>query len=145
MLFASSSIQNYHLEKYKVFRTKSLLVFAVVMMVALTSSVMALDTITLRQNMWMWSQCQAVLDEALHFNFGHTPVISPNECYEEIEKARTIICKIVADITTEKDMQEARAVADEFKNMMGCEEEVGLALHKLLDMQEKYIKAHRIY
>ncbi|KAF1082850.1 MAG: hypothetical protein GQF41_0617 [Candidatus Rifleibacterium amylolyticum] len=127
------------------FRTKSLLVFAVVMMLTLASSLMALDTVTLRQNMWMWSQCQAVLNESLHFNFGHTPVISPEECYNEIEKARGIICKIVADITTEKDMREARAVADEFKNMMDCEEEVGLALHKLLDMQEKYIKAHRIY
>ncbi|PKL47996.1 MAG: hypothetical protein CVV42_10965 [Candidatus Riflebacteria bacterium HGW-Riflebacteria-2] len=127
------------------FRTKSLLVFAVVLMVTLTSSVMALDTVTLRQNMWMWSQCQAVLNESLHFNFGHTPVISPDECYNEIEKARGIICRIVAEITSEKDMREARAVADEFKNMMDCEEEVGLALHKLLDMQEKYIKAHRIY
>ena len=106
---------------------------------------MALDTVTLRQNMWMWSQCQAVLNESLHFNFGHTPVISPDECYNEIEKARGIICRIVAEITSEKDMREARAVADEFKNMMDCEEEVGLALHKLLDMQEKYIKAHRIY
>lgn len=143
MLLATYKIN--HPEKFKVFRTKSLLVFAVVVMVTLTSSVMALDTVTLRQNMWMWSQCEAVLNESLHFNFGHTPVISPDECYEEIEKARGIICKIVADITTEKDMREARAVADEFKNMMDCEEEVGLALHKLLDMQEKYIKAHRIY
>ncbi|PKL44378.1 MAG: hypothetical protein CVV41_07005 [Candidatus Riflebacteria bacterium HGW-Riflebacteria-1] len=127
------------------FRTKSLLVFAVVMMVALTSSVMALDTVTLRQNMWMWSQCEAVLAESLHFNFGHTPVISPEECYNEIEKARMIISKIVAEIASEKDMLEARAVADEFASMLDKEEEVGKTLHKLLDMQAKYIKAHHIY
>ena len=124
---------------------KSMIVFAVVMMVALTSSAMALDVLTLRQNMWVWSSLEAVLSESLSFNFGHTPVVSPDECYREIEKARMIISKIVAEISTEKDMGEARAVADEFVNMLDHEKEVGETLHKLLDMQEKYIKAHLVY
>ncbi|MBU1105247.1 MAG: hypothetical protein KKB51_01165 [Candidatus Riflebacteria bacterium] len=122
---------------------KSIIVFAVVMMVALTSSAMALDVPTLRQNMWMWSSLEAVLSESM--GSSYPPVVSPEECHREIEKARMIICKIVSEISTEKDMTEARTVADEFVSMFDHEKEVGITLHKLLDMQEKYIKAHRIY
>lgn len=123
---------------------KHLKVFAVMLLVFVSCSVFALDTVTLRQNMWKWSSLEAVIDESLHFNFGHqyTPVVSLDEAYIEIENARMEISKIVAGIDTAKEMLEARTVADEFKNMYGHEAEVGKTLHKLLDMQEKYIKVH---
>jgi hypothetical protein len=125
-------------------RNKSARVFAVIFMLAIASSVMALDILTLRQNMWKWSSLEAVINESLSFNFGHhyTPVVPIDEAYIEIEAARTEICKIVAGIDNSKDMEEAREVADEFQKMLGHEAEVGNALDKLLDMQEKYIKVH---
>lgn len=128
------------------FRNKISIVFAILLFVAFSTAAMALDTLTLRQNMWKWSSLEAVLSESLSFNFGHhyTPVVSPEEAYNEIENARMEISRIVAGIDNSKDMAEARTVADEFKSMSGHEEEVGKTLHKLLDMQEKYLKVHSI-
>ncbi len=119
-------------------------VFAVILLVFISNSVFAIDEVNLRQNMWKWSSLEAVISESLSFNFGHhyTPVVSIEEAYQEIENARMEVSKIVAGIETAKDMAEARAVAEEFKSMYGHEAEVGKTLHKLLDMQEKYLKIH---
>ncbi|MDN5279546.1 MAG: hypothetical protein PWR01_3511 [Clostridiales bacterium] len=126
------------------FKLKTVAVFALIAILFTAGSVFALDTLTLRQNMWKWASLEAVLSESLHFNFGHhyTPVLSPEEAYNEIELVRSDISKTVASIDNDKDMMQAREVADYFQNMHGHEAEVGKTLHKLLDMQEKYISIH---
>lgn len=124
------------------FRIKSTLVLAIMLLLALASSAMALDIPTLRQNMWVWSSLESVLHDSHGSGHGIPPVVPPAEAQDEIEKARAIISKIVASIDNAKDMAEARAVAAEFVSMSDHEEEVGKSLHKLLDMQEKYLKAH---
>lgn len=128
------------------FRSTKLVVFAVVFLLALASSAFALDTVTLRQQMWTWSSLEAVISESTHMGgeFGPTPpVVDIKEAWQCIEDARARICKIVADIRTAEEMAEARKVADEFVSMLDKEEEVGRSLHRLLDMQEKYLKVHR--
>jgi hypothetical protein len=123
---------------------KKFFIVAVIFVMALSSSLLAIDTLTLRQNLWKWASLEAVINESLHFNFGHhyTPVVSIDEAYREIEAVRMDVSRSVAAIETVEEMRLAREVADEFKNMFGHEAEVGKTLHKLLDMQEKYLKAH---
>lgn len=118
------------------FRTKNLVVFAVVFLLAVASSAFAINVPELRQQMWTWSTLEAVLHES-------SPVISPTEAYNCIEEARAKISKMVAEIKTLEEMAKAREVAKEFINMQDYEEEVGHALNKMLDKQEKYLKAHR--
>ncbi len=122
------------------FRTKKLVVFAVVFLLAMASSAFALNVAELRQQMWTWSSLEAVLHESNHMGGS---VISPVEAENCINEARNKICKMVSDIKTAEEMAKAREVAQEFISMYDHEEEVGLALNKLLDMQEKYLQAHR--
>lgn len=126
------------------FRTKKVLVFAVVCLISMASAAFALNLVELRQQMWTWSSLEAVLHDATHMGgYGSSPVVSPQEADKCIGEARAKISKMVADIATSKEMLQARAVADEFVGMQDFEAEVGKSLHKLLDMQEKYLKAHR--
>ncbi|MDD3148742.1 MAG: hypothetical protein PHD82_15715 [Candidatus Riflebacteria bacterium] len=129
------------------FRTKKMMVFAVVCLLAMASAAFALNVAELRQQMWTWSSLEAVLHEATHMHggpdgLGAMPVLSPQEADKCIAEARNKISKMVADIKTAEEMTKARAVATEFVDMQGFEEEVGRSLHKLLDLQEKYLKAH---
>jgi len=120
----------------KMFRTKSLVVFAVVLLLAVASSAFALNVPELRQQMWTWSTLEAVIHES-------SPVISPTEAENCIAEARAKISKMVAEIKTPEEMAKGREVASEFISMNDYEEEVGHALNRMLDMQEKYLKAHR--
>ncbi len=122
------------------FRTKNVLVFAVVLLLAVASSAFALDVKELRQQMWTWSSLEAVLNESTHMGGS---VISPVEAENCINEARAKISKMVADIKTAEELAQGREVANEFVSMHDHEEEVGIALNKLLDMQEKYLKAHQ--
>ena len=126
------------------FRTKKVVVFAVVFLLAIASSAFALNVADLRQQMWTWSSLEAVLHEATHSGgYGSSPVVSPQEADKCIAEAREKISKMVADIKTAEEMAQARAVAAEFVSMDGFEEEVGVSLNKLLDRQEKFLKAHQ--
>jgi len=117
-----------------------MVVFAVVFLLAMASSAFALNVAELRQQMWTWSSLEAVLQESNHMGGS---IISPVEAENCINEARNKICKMVSDIKTAEEMAKAREVAQEFISMYDHEEEVGLALNKLLDMQEKYLQAHR--
>jgi len=123
-----------------VFRTKKLVVFAVVFLLAMASSAFALNVAELRQQMWTWSSLEAVLQESNHMGGS---VISPVEAENCIYEAVNKITKMVSDIKTADEMAKARAVADEFINMGDHEEEVGLSFNKMLDKQENFLKAHR--
>jgi len=123
-----------------VFRTKKLVVFAVVFLLAIASSAFALDVAELRQQMWTWSSLEAVLQESNHMGGS---VISPVEAENCIIEAVNKITKMVSEIKTADEMAKARATANEFINMDGHEEEVGLSLSKMLDKQEKFLKAHQ--
>lgn len=125
------------------FRSTKLVVLAVVLLLTMASSAFALDKVTLNQQMWTWSSLEAVLSESSHYNGSNPPVIDPKEAEQCIEDAKAKISKIVADIATVEELAEARTIANDFVNMMDKEEEVGIALNKMLDMQEKYLKAHR--
>ena len=107
-------------------------------------SVMALDTVSLRQNMWRWASLETKISGGLDFDFGNNqdPMISTEEAYQALDEVRQKVSLIVASIKTEKEMQEARVVAKEFSAMFNKHAEVGKALGKLLDMQEKYLSAH---
>ncbi len=122
------------------FRTKKLVVFAVVFLLAIASSAFALDVAELRQQMWTWSSLEAVLQESSQMGGS---VISPVEAENCIIEAVNKITKMVSEIKTTEDMTKARTVADEFIKMDGHEEEVGLSLSKMLDKQEKFLKAHQ--
>ena len=122
------------------FRTKKMVVFAVVFLLAMASSAFALNVADLRQQMWTWSSLEAVLQESNHMGGS---VISPVEAENCIYEAVNKITKMVSDIKTADEMAKARAVANEFINMDGHEEEVGLSLSKMLDKHEKFLKAHQ--
>ncbi len=121
------------------FRTKKVVVFAVVCLLAMASAAFALNVAELRQQMWTWSSLEAVLHETQTSGGG---VISPVEAENCIAEAYAKISKMVSEIRTADEMTKARAAADEFVGMDGYEEEVGRSLHKMLDNQEKYLKAH---
>lgn len=124
------------------FKSTKLVVLAVVLLLAVASSAFALDKVALNQQMWTWSSLEAVLSESSHNYGGHPPVIDPKEAELGIEEAKAKICKMVSGIETKEELLEARKIANEFVSMQDKEEEVGLALNKLLDAQEKYLKAH---
>ncbi|HNX74425.1 MAG TPA: hypothetical protein PLM07_16165 [Candidatus Rifleibacterium sp.] len=126
------------------FRTKKVVVFAVVFLLAIASSAFALNVAELRQQMWTWSSLESVLHDATHSGgYGSSPVVSPQEADKCIAEAREKISKMVADIKTAEELAQARAVAAEFISMDDFEEEVGVSLNKLLDRQEKFLKAHQ--
>ena len=122
------------------FRTKKMVVFAVVFLLAMASSAFALNVADLRQQMWTWSSLEAVLQESNHMGGS---VISPVEAENCIYEAVNKITKMVSNIKTADEMAKARAVAAEFINMGDHEEEVGLSFNKMLDKQENFLKAHR--
>ena len=123
------------------FKSIKLAVFAAALLLVVASSAFALDMKDLNQQMWTWSQLEAVLQESSHSNYP--PVVEPQEAYRCIEEAKAKIVKIVAAIATADELSEARKKAAEFVSMGDFEKEVGIALNKLLDKQEKYLNAHR--
>lgn len=90
----------------------------------------------LSKHLWAWSTMEEVLDETM-------PPISPKEAEETILKAQAEISIIIAGIKTSDEMLAARRIADEFVNMGEKQEEVGRALHRLLDRQGNFLEAHR--
>ena len=124
------------------FRSTKSVVFVVVLLLTVASSAFALDVKALNQQMWTWSQLESVLQSASHGG-SYPPVVEPQEAMRCIEEAKAKICKMVADIATAEELSQAREKANEFVSMGDYEEEVGIALNKLLDRQEKYLNAHR--
>ncbi|MFZ2959547.1 MAG: hypothetical protein WA705_21885 [Candidatus Ozemobacteraceae bacterium] len=94
--------------------------------------------------MWTWSSLEAVVCEAAHAHSGnYVPVVDLDEAYATIEDMQNRISKIIAEIKTPEEMSAARKLADEFVKMQDKEEEVGRAVNKLLDRQEKFLQAHK--
>lgn len=98
----------------------------------------------MRQQMWTWSQLEAVIHEATHSPFpGSVPAVDPKEAYECIDQAQKRIAAIIASIATAEELAHARAMAREFIDMGDKEEDVGHAVNRLLDRQEKFMQAHQ--
>lgn len=121
------------------------LVLGVVLFLVLSSvAAFAVDFKDLNRCMWTWSSLEAVLSEAAHAHSGgYMPAVDPKEASEIIADMQQRIDRIIAEIKTPEDMAAARKLANEFVDMRDKEEEVGRAVNRLLDRQEKYLQAHK--
>lgn len=93
----------------------------------------------LSKHLWTWAVMEELMDEAAH---GGMPPVGPVEAENTMLQAQAEVKAIVAGITTEEEMLAARKLADEFVQMGDKQEEVGRALHRLLDQHASFIKAH---
>lgn len=93
----------------------------------------------LSKHLWTWAVMEELMDEAAH---GGMPPIGPVEAENTMLKAQAEVKAIVAGISTEEEMLAARKLADEFVRMGDQQEEVGRALHRLLDQHGNFLKAH---
>lgn len=110
-----------------------------------STAAFAANIAEMRQQMWTWSQLEAVVFEATHTcNPDYMPVVDLKEAYELIDQAQKSISKNIASITTANELAQARALAREFIEMGDKEEEVGIAVNRLLDQQEKFLQAHQL-
>ncbi|MBF0409076.1 MAG: hypothetical protein HQM10_17135 [Candidatus Riflebacteria bacterium] len=114
---------------------KNLVLFTVLFIVLSVVSAFADGVKDMSKYMWTWSTMETVLHEV-------NPSVPPVEAENLIIDSMNRLNKIIAAIATLEDLIPARKIANEFLSMGGFEEEVGAAVNRMIDRQEKFLQAH---